>query len=843
MKRVLVSGGLVILAGIVGGHAWSTISAVAQPPNRALVALSSPSPAEASQAPPGTMSVEARERFVNEHCLYCHDESLRTGGFSFTELDLAHPDQKAEQAERVILKLRTGMMPPAGSTRPDQETVRAFSRALEAEIDRVAASTPNPGTQYLHRLNRTEYANAIRDLLALEVDSESLLPADTRSQGFDNISEVLTISPTLLEAYVQAAGKIGRLAVGDPRMSPIEETYRLGTNFSQIRHVEGTPFGTRGGIAVVHNFPADGEYVFRMLLVFTRNTFLFGSTMYGEQLEVAVNGERVALFDINPLMTAGENDLRTPPIRVTAGPQKISASFVDLADGPIEDPIWRPERSLADDFSGQVEGLTNPPHLRDLTIMGPYSATGVSETPSRSKIFTCRPVTAGEAGPCATDIITTLARRAFRRPLTDENIEELMSAYQEGANQADFDTGIRMALQFIIANPEFVFRVERTPANAVAGANYRISDLELASRLAFFLWSSLPDDELITLASQEQLKDPAILEQQVRRMLADPRSEALAKNFAGQWLHLRNLRELLPDVYLYADADQNLLESMRRETELLFDSIVRENRSVVDLLTADYTFVNERLAKHYGIPNVLGNRFRRVKLQDESRFGLLGQGSILSVTSFSNRTSPVVRGKWILEEILGVTAPIPPPNVPLLEENTLGRGGEPLRLRSVRDRLEQHRTREPCASCHKIMDPMGLALENFDAIGAWRTHDSGFPVEAGSELVDGTKVNNPADLRQALLKYSDAYVRNFIVKLVTYALGREFTYVDMPVVREIERQAARNDSRFTSIVMGIVNSMPFQMRKVEHPSDTSSAPAAALSPDAGKRRHEAVPRR
>ena len=417
-----------------------------------------------------------------------------------------------------------------------------------------------------------------------------------------------------------------------------------------------------------------------------------------------------------------------------------------------------------------------------------------------------------------------------------------MSAYQEGANQ-DFDTGIRMALQFIIANPEFVFRVERTPANAVAGANYRISDLELASRLAFFLWSSLPDDELITLASQEQLKDPAILEQQVRRMLADPRSEALAKNFAGQWLHLRNLRELLPDVYLYADADQNLLESMRRETELLFDSIVRENRSVVDLLTADYTFVNERLAKHYGIPNVLGNRFRLVKLQDESRFGLLGQGSILSVTSFSNRTSPVVRGKWILEEILGVTAPIPPPNVPLLEENTLGRGGEPLRLRSVRDRLEQHRTREPCASCHKIMDPMGLALENFDAIGAWRTHDSGFPVEAGSELVDGTKVNNPADLRQALLKYSDAYVRNFIVKLVTYALGREFTYVDMPVVREIERQAARNDSRFTSIVMGIVNSMPFQMRKVEHPSDTSSAPAAALSPDAGKRRHEAVPRR
>ena len=822
MKRVMVSSGLVILAGIVGGHAWSTISAVAQLPNRALVALhvsSTPSPAQASQAP-GTMSVEARGNFVNEHCLYCHDESLRTGGFSFTDVDLAHPDQNAEQAEKVILKLRTGMMPPAGAPRPNQDTVRAFTSALEAEIDRVAAADPNPGTPYLHRLNRTEYANAIRDLLALEIDSESLLPADTRSQGFDNISEVLAVSPTLMEAYVRAAGKIGRLAVGDPGMSPIEETYRLGTNFSQIRHVEGTPFGTRGGIAVVHNFPADGEYIFRMLLVFTRNTFLFGSTMYGEQLEVAVNGERVALFDIDPLMTAGENDLRTPPIRVKAGPQKISASFVSLADGPIEDPIWRPERSLADDFSGQVEGLTNPPHLRDLTIMGPHNATGVSETPSRRKIFTCLPANASEEGPCASNIITTLARQAFRRPLTAENVEELMSAYQEGANQAGFDTGVRMALQFIIANPEFVFRVERTPANIAPGVNYRISDLELASRLAFFLWSTLPDDELIGLASREQLKDPAVLRQQVRRMLADPRSEALAKNFAGQWLHLRNLRELLPDVYLYADADQNLFESMRRETELLFDSIVRENRNIVDLLTADYTFVNERLAKHYEIPNILGVRFRRVTLQDENRFGLLGQGSILSATSFSNRTSPVVRGKWVLEEVLGVSAPIPPPNVPLLEENTLGKGGEPLRLRSVRERLEQHRAVEPCASCHKIMDPMGLALENFDAIGAWRAHDSGFPVDPAGELVDGTKVNSPADLRQALLKYSDAYVRNFIVKLVTYALGREFTYVDMPVVREIERQAAQNDNRFRSIVMGIVKSMPFQLRKVEHPSET-----------------------
>ena len=825
MKRVLVFNRLVIFAGIVLGHAGITISAAAQPRSGALAALtvsSMPSPAEPSQAP-GAMSVEARETFVNEHCAYCHDESLRTGGFSFEDVDLAHPDQNAEQIEKVILKLRTGMMPPAGAPRPNPDTVNAFTLALEAEIDRVAAADPNPGTPYLHRLNRTEYANAILDLLALEIDSESLLPADTRSQGFDNISEVLSVSPTLMEAYVRAAGKIGRLAVGDPGMSPIEETYRIGTNFSQIRHVEGTPFGTRGGIVRTHNFPADGEYIFRMLLVFTRNTFLFGSTMYAEQLEVAVNGERVALFDIDPLMTAGENDLRTPPIKVKAGPQTISASFVNLADGPIEDPIWRPERSLADDFSGQVEGLTNPPHLRDLTIMGPFNATGVSESPSRRKIFTCLPANASEEGPCATEIITTLARQAFRRPLTAENVEELMSAYQEGADQGDFDTGIRMALQFIIANPEFVFRVERTPVDAVPGDNYRISDPELASRLAFFLWSTIPDDELNTLAGQGQLKDPTVLEQQVRRMLADPRSEALAKNFAGQWLHLRNLEQLLPDVYLFADADQNLFESMRRETELLFDTVVRENRNIVDLLTADYTFVNERLAKHYEIPNILGNRFRRVTIQDENRFGLLGQGSILSVTSFSNRTSPVVRGKWILEQVLGVTAPIPPPNVPLLEENNLGKGGKPLRLRSVRERMEQHRAVEPCASCHKIMDPMGLALENFDAVGAWRAYDGGFPVDPSGELVDGTKVTSPADLRRALLKYSDAYVRNFIVKLVTYALGREFTYVDMPVVREIERQAARNDNRFTSIVLGIVNSMPFQMRKLEQPSETRMA--------------------
>jgi len=766
------------------------------------------------------MSVESQQAMVKQYCAGCHNDKLKSGDFSFASVDFTHPDQHAEQFEKVILKLRTGMMPPAGRPRPNPDVARAFTSALEAGIDRAAAANPNPGTPYLHRLNRTEYANVIRDLLGLDIDVESLLPADTRSQGFDNMSEVLSVSPTLMEAYVRAAGKIGRLAIGDPKMTPTQETYRLATNFSQIRHVDGTPLGTRGGIAVVHNFPADAEYVFRLALVFTRNTFLFGSAMYGEQLEVAVNGERVGLFDIDPLMRAENNDFRTPPIKVKAGPQRISASFVKKADGPIEDIIERPERSLGDDFSGQVPGLTNPPHLQTFSVMGPYKPTGVSEMPSRQKIFICRPANARDEEPCAKKIISGLARQAFRKPVSEENLEELMGAYQDGRKSGDFDSGIRMALQFILASPEFVFRFEYPAAKIAAGTNYRITDLELASRLAFFLWSTGPDDQLITVASQGKLKNPTVLAQQVRRMLKDPRSEALAKNFAGQWLYLRNLEDAHPDVYLFPDSDNNLFASMRRETELLFDSIVREDRSVVDLLSTNYTFVDERLAKHYGIPNVLGNKFRRVTLTDENRFGLLGQGSILTVTSFSSRTSPVKRGKWVLEQILGTAAPVPPPNVPQLEENNVV-SGEPVKLKSVRERMEKHRTNEPCASCHKIMDPMGLALENFDAIGAWRTQDSGFAIDASGQLVDGTKLEGPASFRQALVKYSDAYVRNFIVKLLTYGLGRAITFTDMPVVRTIEREAGKANYSFTSVVTGIVNSVPFQMRRAEPPTESA----------------------
>lgn len=765
------------------------------------------------QAVPGNPQAAPSHEFVSRYCAGCHNDKLKTGGFSFAQLDLEHPGQNPDQFEKVILKLQTGMMPPAGLPRPKPDAVKAFVGDLEARLDRAAAAHPNPGAPALHRLNRAEYRNSVHDLLGLDVDVESLLPADNITHGFDNMSEALTVTPTLMDAYVRAAGKISRLAVGDPEMQPIVDTYRVATNFSQIRHVEGTPFGTRGGISVIHNFPADAEYVFRMTLVFTRNTFLFGSTMEGEQLEVSVNGQRVALLDINPLMKTGENDLRTPPIKVKAGPQNISAAFIKKGDGPIDDFLQRPERSLADDFSGQIPGLTNPPHLRDLGIMGPYKATGVSETVSRRRIFTCRPASTDKEEPCAREILSRLARQAYRRPVSKESLDDLMQVYWDGREHGNFESGIRMAVQYILANPEFVFRFERTPASVRPGQEYRVSDLELASRLSFFLWSSLPDEELVNTASQGKLRDPAVLAREVKRLLADPRSEALAKNFAEQWLHLRGLTDANPDVYLYPDSDDNLLQSMRRETELLFDSVVREDRSVVDLLTSNYTFVDERLAKHYGIPDIQGGRFRRVLLTDDNRFGLLGQGSVLTVTSASNRTSPVARGKWVMEQILGVSPPPPPPNVPALAENSVI-GGETIKLRSVRDRMEQHRANEPCNSCHKMMDPLGLALENFDAVGAWRTRDSGFPVDPSGQLVDGTKVDGPSSLRAALLHYSDAYVTNFTGKLLTYALGRGLSASDMPTVRRIIRDAGE-DHRFGSIVLNIAKSAPFQMRRAE----------------------------
>lgn len=765
----------------------------------------------------------AQSAVIGKYCAVCHNEKLRSGGLALTKLDLIHPERDAPEWEKVVVKLRAGMMPPSGAPRPARATVQAFAESIEAGLDQAAAARPDPGRPALHRLNRAEYANSVRDLLDLDIDAASYLPPDDMSHGFDNMAGVLNVSPALLEGYVRAGSEISRLAVGDPNMSPVVVTYAVPQAFSQTGHVEGTPYGTRGGIAVHHNFAADGDYTFRLTLYFTTNTFLYGYTQKGEKLEVAVNGERVALFDIDPAMKVEQN-LITPTIKIKAGPRLITASFLKRADGPVEDLVMPFQRSITDLFAGRTIGITALPHLRDLAIVGPTDVTGVSDTPSRRRIFICHPASEKSELPCAKRILSTLARRAFRRPVTDADLETLLSVYQAGRNRGNFEDGIRVAVQEIVADPQFVFRFERTPDGVAPGSSYRISDLELASRLSYFLWSSAPDDELITLASQRKLQNPGVLENQVRRMLADPRSSALAANFAGHWLQLQNLKDVQPDVFLYPDFDENLADAMRRETELLFDSIVHEDRDVITLLTANYTFVNERLARHYGIPNVAGSQFRRVEIADENRRGLLGQASILTLTSMANRTSPVQRGKWVMDTILGTPPPTPPPNVPALKETA-----DDGKVKPVRERMEEHRASPACASCHKMMDPIGFALENFDAVGSWRIHDSGLDVDPTGMLVDGTKLNGPVSLRNALLNHSDAFIRTFTVKLMTYALGRGVEYYDMPAVRAVDREAAAHNDRFSSFVLGIVKSVPFQMRQAENRNLTSAGTKVTAS--------------
>jgi len=779
----------------------------------ALLGVLSAAPLLAKPSTPSSSASSSvgRKALVDDYCVTCHNDDMRLGNFSLETVDLAAPGSFAEPLEKVALKLRAGMMPPPGMPRPNAADLEAFIADLESSIDADAAAKPNPGRPVLHRLNRTEYKNVIRDLLALDVNVQSLLPPDDMSQGYDNMSDVLTISPTLLDGYIRAAGKLSRLAVGDPGAAPAVETYVVPQAISQLRHVDGAPFGTRGGLVVRHHFPADAEYVIVVAFYHRSLGEIFGDNKpaEGEQVEIAVNGERVAIFDIDRKMRETDS-LRTPPLRIKAGPQTISAAFVQRVEGPVQDFVMPFERALADLSTGNVAGLTGLPHLKTLGIDGPYNATGVSDTESRRRIFSCHPATASAEASCADEIFSNLARRAFRRPATEDDLGRLMPLYESARGLSGFEAGITAGLQAILADPEFLFRFERTPRAVAPGENYRVSDLELASRLSFFLWSSAPDDELISLASERKLGNPAVVDQQVRRMLVDPRSEALSTSFATHWLHLQNLEDAHPDVYLFPDWDYNLTVSMRRETELLFDSIVREDRSVFDLLTADYTFADERLAKHYGIPNVIGNRFRRVPVVDENRRGLLGQGSILTLTSLANRTSPVVRGAWILDVLLGTPAPRPPANVPPLKENETG--GKHL---SVRERLEEHRANPACSACHAIMDPLGYSLENFDAVGAWRFKDSGFDIEPSGSLFDGTEVNGPGGLRRYLLDSETLYLRNFTRHLLMYALGRVVQHYDMPTVRAIAREAAENDHRFSSIVLGIVKSAPFRLRRAE----------------------------
>ena len=766
------------------------ITALAAAPSRQMDGRQSPTVVSQPASP---------QSVLNTYCITCHNERAKTGGLALDKLDVQHVGEDAETWEKVVRKLRSGMMPPSGARRPDRATLDGFTASLEAALDRAAAAKPNSGTRALHRLNRTEYGNAIRDLIGLEIDTSLLFPGDDSSDGFDNIADVLRVSPALLERYMSAAAKISRVAVGNPSIAATTTTYRVRSDLSQNDHIEGLPLGTRGGILIEHNFPLDAEYTFKF--GFLRNAIgaVFGGLAREEQLELSIDGVRVHLLN---MANAGSPEIR---LAIKAGPHSIGVAFLRKTAAVVDD-LWQPPiRSTGDTYIGQQIGYTTLPHLTSFAITGPFDGAGQGDTPSRRKIFVCRPATAGEELSCARKIISTLARHAYRRPVDAADIDPLLTLYQSERRNGTFDGGIELVLNRVLADPEFIFRFERDPSDTAPGDSYQISDLELASRLSFFLWSSIPDDELLDLAGKRQLKNPPALEMQVRRMLADPRSRSLATNFGGQWLFLRELKNANS---ASPEFDDNLRQAFRRETELFFESIIREDRSVLDFLKADYTFVDERLARHYGIRNVYGSHFRRVTLQGDARRGLLGQGSVLLVTSVVNRTSPVARGKWILENILGTPAPLPPPDVPALKESD-GRGSDET---SVRERMEQHRVNQVCASCHKIMDPIGFALENLDSTGKWRTNDGPRPVDASGVLVDGTKVDGPASLRDALLTYQEQFVRTITSKLMTYAVGRATQYYDMPAVRAIARHAASEDFRFSSLVLGVVNSAPFQMR-------------------------------
>jgi len=729
------------------------------------------------------------------------------------QADVDHPADHAEVWEKVVRKLRSGMMPPQGMPRPDQSKLDAFMVSLETSLDKAGLAHPDPGRAPLHRLNRTEYANAIRDLLDLKVDVASLLPADDESNGFDNIAEVLRVSPSLMEAYLGASREVSGLAVGDPKIGPISLSFRVPPDMAQSEHIEGLPLGTRGGILIQHNFPLDGDYEFNVFLLRNIVGYLTGLE-YAHQLEISIDGERVFLAPVggeednklsdSNLALAGDTlDARLKTkVHVKAGPHAVAVAFLRRDSAESDEPLQPFTRDL------DLQNMNGIPLIDHVQVTGPMNATGPGETPSRRRIFVCHPANSKEELPCARKILSTLARRAYRRPVTDADMETLLSFYQSGRNHSSFEAGIENALRLVLASPKFLFRAEPDAPGVVPGSIYHIGDLELASRLSFFLWSSIPDEQLLTVAAQGKLKDPAVLEQQVRRMLADRRAESLVNNFAEQWLFLRNVQSLAPDQATFPNFDDNLRQAFRRETELLFASVANEDRNVLDLLTANYTFVNDRLAKQYGIPNVYGSQFRRVPIDNDARRGLLGQGSILSVTSYPTRTSPVLRGKWIMENIMGSPPPAPPPNVPALKDQA--QGGKVL---SIRQLMEEHRKNPPCSTCHKVMDPLGFALESFNAVGEYRVKDASGPIDASGQLADGTKINGVVDLRNALLKHPDYFVGTLTEKLLTYALGRPLEYYDMPVVRQIVRDAARNDYRFSALILRIAKSTPFDMKK------------------------------
>jgi cytochrome c5 len=825
--------------------------------------------AAAATVAPQTDAALPSKAFVTTYCQACHNQRLKTAGLLLDTMDVSDVAAHAPEWEKVVVKLRAGLMPPAGARRPAPSVVDGFAASVEAALDRAAQAHPNPGrTETFHRLNRAEYQNAIRDLLALDIDATPLLPTDEVSYGFDNIAGVLKLSPLLTERYLNAAQKVARFALGTPA-PPSGDLYRVPDQLDQDVRLEGMPIGTRGGTRIEYFAPRDGEYDIKARL--GRGIDYDIPHFIGEQhLEISVDGERVHLFTL-PATPEEDLNIERQIFRAPGTGRVRAPRVVDANGDPVPDEAAIARRSLDDNWVIRVpleagvheiratflmktdavsEGFRKPflkPYigrgptdaretregasLRSLEIMGPLNPGAAAASPSYRRIFVCRPKAAdgsstlaiasgqhqgADEASCATSILSTLARRAYRRAVTDADLAVLLAFYNEGRANGTFDTGIELALQRILVSPSFLFRTEFDPEGFAPpslpnAGTYRISDVALASRLSFFLWSSIPDDELLGLAIKGTLHEPAVLERQTRRMLADARSQAFTTNFAGQWLSLRRLPDIVPDPFLFPDYGDTLALAFQRETELFFDSIVREDRSALDLLTANYTFVNERLAEHYGIPNVKGVTYRRVMLADDSpRRGLLGKGSILTVTALPNRTSPVVRGKWVLQNLLGAPPPDPPPNVPALQEN----GNQVTKVSTTRERLEQHRANGVCASCHKLMDPIGFALENFDAVGKYRTDDENFqPIDNSGVYADGTRIDGLTGLRQVLVNHSDQFLRHVTNTLLTYALGRGVEYYDAPAVRSILRDASSHEYRFSSLILGIVKSAPFQMRR------------------------------
>lgn len=770
---------------------------------------------------------------VKKTCAGCHSEQRKQGNLSLQNFDLTTIGMTApDVAEKMINKLRTGMMPPPGRAKPGGDTLQLLLETLERTMDAQYAANPNPGSRAFQRLNRAEYERAIKDVLSLEVKADAWLPLDTKSANFDNIADVQLPSATLLDSYLDAASEISRLAVGDPKASVSTSTYKIARLASQLDRVDGAPMGTRGGSSVTHTFPADGEYVFTVTLHAIPTGQLFASTApFDEKIEVSVNGERVALLDIDRGMSQADPqgmEIRTRPVPVRAGPQRISATFLRTFEGPVNDNITPLGHSIADTQIGAQAGITVQAHIQNFAVTGPYNPTGVSDTPSRRRIFSCRPLAPSEARPCAETIIGRLGARAYRQPMAATDVKALMAFYDEGAKDGGFEAGIRMTIEALLASPHFIFRIEEVPR--AASGRVAVGGVDLASRLSFFLWGAPPDSQLVALGRSGRLKDTTVLVQQTKRMLADPRSEALATRFASQWLRLQDIALVHPDANQYPDFREQLADDMRHETELFFYNLVRENRSMLDLFTANYSYVNESLAKHYDMPGVVGDQFRKVAYPAGSpRSGIFGHGSMLTLTSHANRTSPVLRGKWVMEVLMGSPPPPPPPDVPDLEKTGEAKEG---RLLTTRERMEIHRANASCKSCHQFIDPIGLALDNFDVMGRWRIRENGEPLDTRGDFYDGTKISSPGELQQALLKRPVPLMRSFTQNLMAYALGRRVEYYDAPAIRKIEAAARVNNYRVNDFIVGVVKSDAFRMRNVvaaapTKPATAPTAPAAS----------------